>query len=88
MQTIARVLTVQAEPGFTLLLGFADGSARSFNMQHLLGRGVFASLSEWSNFSNVKVANGTVCWPDDIDLCPNTLYEQSELVSSAALVTA
>jgi hypothetical protein len=88
MQTIACVLTVQAEPGFILLLGFANGSTRRFNMQPLLGRGVFADLADWSNFSKVQVTNGTVCWPNEIDLCPNTLYEQSVLVNPAELAAA
>jgi Protein of unknown function (DUF2442) len=88
MQEIARVLTAQAESGFTLLLGFSDGSTRRFNMQPLLGRGVFAQLSDESIFAKVQVANGTICWPNELDLCPNTLYEQSVLISTTELAAA
>jgi Protein of unknown function (DUF2442) len=77
MEQIARILTVKPERDFKLLLGFADGSQRRFDASHLLGRGVFAELADWREFSKVRVEGSTVCWADEIDLCPTMLFEQS-----------
>ena len=84
MTPLARILTVQPERDFKLLLGFADGSQRRFDAKPLLGRGIFTQLADWSEFSKVRVQGGTVCWHDEIDLCPTMLFEQSvELVATA-----
>ncbi len=71
------IITVQAQPDFSLQLGFEDGSVRSFNARPLLDKGVFRPLQDWQTFRQARVAGGTVSWPGEIDLCPDTLYEKS-----------
>lgn len=51
-------------------------------MKPLLNQGVFKSLKDKKIFNSVKLAFGTVCWNNDIDLCADYLYETSKEVFS------
>lgn len=72
-----RVKSVMANDNYELLLTFNNGEKRVFNAKQLLDTKAFAPLKNIAFFKSVKVAFGTVVWPQDIDYCPDTLYEQS-----------
>ncbi len=72
-----RVSTVEPNDNFELIIGFNNGEKRKFDAKPLFGMNVFAPLKNISFFKSVKVEYGTVVWPQDIDYCPDTLYEQS-----------
>ena len=42
---------------------------------------MFSKLKDKDFFKALKVEYGTIMWADDIDYCPDTLYEQSVLVA-------
>lgn len=73
------VTAVEALPGFQLRLTFENGEIRRFRMVRLLtgAAGVFTPLRRVERFGQVFVANGTVCWPGDVDLDPELLYQES-----------
>jgi hypothetical protein len=77
-----RVTQVQPNPDYTLRLTFTNGQVRQFDVGPYLDRGIFQELRDQSLFSTVKVCLGTVQWKNGQDFCPDTLYEQSEIVSS------
>jgi hypothetical protein len=58
-------------------LTFDNGERRIFDAEPLLGMKVFKPLENTGFFNSVKVAYGTVVWPDGIDYCPDTLYAES-----------
>ena len=72
-----RVTAVTPTEDYKLLLTFTNGEQRIFDFTPLLGMAVFKPLSNKSFFLSVKVAYGTVIWPQDIDYCPDTLYSES-----------
>ena len=72
-----RVSSVTAEPGFTLSLQFTNGEWRRFNMVPYLHFPVFRPLENPGFFSLAQVNYGTVVWPGEIDIAPETLYECS-----------
>ncbi len=72
------VLCVFPTPGFELHLTFSNGERRRFDVRPYLDKGVIRELLDFSRFSQVRVVAGTVEWPGEIDLCPDTLYEKSE----------
>ena len=72
-----RVTEVIPNDNYELLLTFNNGEKRKFDAHQLLDMKVFAPLKNMSFFKSVKVEFGTVVWPQDIDYCPDTLYEQS-----------
>ncbi len=42
--------------------------------------GVFKELKDIGYFLQAKIENGTVTWPHEQDVCPDTLYEESKLL--------
>ena len=71
------VISVIPQPSFQLLLTFANGELRQFDMRPLL------TLKPWSRiatpalftklFAKAHVDYGTVVWPGEIDIAPETL---------------
>jgi len=78
-----KVLSVIANEDFTLDLKFADGSLRKFDVKPYLEYGVFKELKEQSYFKKVRVVFGTVQWPNEQDISPDTLYLESAVIESA-----
>ncbi len=71
---IPKVKKVIPNKDFTLTVCFSDGQTRKFNAQPYLKKGIFRRLSDWKLFSQAHVALGTVVWPGDLDIAPETLY--------------
>ena len=69
--------SVQAAPGFGLLLVFENGEHRQFDMRPYLHFPVFRPLENSGFFSLARVDYGTVVWPGNIDIAPETLYDRS-----------
>ena len=72
-----RVSTVRPAADYILELVFDDGDRRLYDCTHLLELGVFRELHEISYFKQAKVLDGTVVWPHEQDICPDTLYLDS-----------
>lgn len=71
------VNSVEAVPDFGLLLTFNSGEQRHFDMRPYLHYPVFRRLENPGFFLMARVDYGTVTWPGDIDIAPETLYEYS-----------
>jgi len=56
---------------------FEDGTTAIKDMKPLLNRGVFQALQDKDFFKQARIENGTVTWPNGIDFCPHSLYEQT-----------
>jgi len=61
-----------------LLLTFTSGKKGVFDCRPLLEFGVFRELQEEAYFRQVRAEGGTVVWPHEQDICPDTLYEESD----------
>ncbi len=64
-------------PDYRLLLGFANGDRRVFDVRPYLDNGVFAALKDVSLFRSVRVNFDTIEWANGADLCPEVLQELS-----------
>jgi hypothetical protein len=71
------VTHVVAQPNFTLLLEFENGERRFFNMAVCIDQKPWVRLRYGNAFLGAFVENGTVTWPGNIDIDPETLYECS-----------
>ena len=60
-----------------LLLVYANGERRSFDVGPWLGIGRFAELKDESVFKAVRVSFDTVQWPNGLDIDPEELYSSS-----------
>jgi hypothetical protein len=72
-----KVIRVIPHPNYTLELWFDTGDHRLFDVTAYLNRGVFQRLQDVSLFLKARAALGTVVWPGEIDLAPETLYDLS-----------
>lgn len=71
------VTHVTVQPDFTLLLEFENGERRSFSMSTFIDHKPWTRLKSGNVFQGAFVENGTVAWPGNIDIDPETLYERS-----------
>jgi len=71
------VTHVLARPDYKLLLAFENGDVRIFDMRPQLDRKPFDRLRDPAEFAAAFVDLGTVCWPGEIDIDPETLYDGS-----------
>ena len=78
-----KVLAVKANQDFSLDLKFNDGSLRRFNVRPYLDLGVFTELKDLNYFKKVTIAFGTVQWPHEQDISPDTLYLESVPIDGA-----
>jgi hypothetical protein len=69
-----RVQKVHALPDYRLEIAFSSGEVGIYDCRPLLEFGVFRELQDISYFRQVKALNGTVVWPHEQDICPDTLY--------------
>lgn len=75
MRTISKVKVLN---DYKLELTFDNNVVKIKDMKPNLNKGVFKKLKNVDFFNSVKVISGTISWNDDIDLCPDYLYETSE----------
>ena len=73
-----RVEAVTPQPDYTLLLMFQNGERKRYDCKSLLDFGVFRELRQIAYFLQAKAEHGTVVWPHEQDICPDTLYLDSE----------
>ncbi|MBN2136609.1 MAG: DUF2442 domain-containing protein [Sedimentisphaerales bacterium] len=62
---------------YELMLVFTNDERGVYDCSGLLEFGVFKELRDKHYFKQAKVVDGTVAWPHEQDLCPDTLYLDS-----------
>lgn len=77
-QAVTRVVPLA---DYQLLLTFAGGEFRVFDVAPYLTRGVFAALREKAVFDRVQISFDTVAWPNGADFCPELLYANSRALA-------
>ena len=75
--SIPAVTSVTALADYRLLLGFANGDQRVFDVRPYLDKGIFSALKDISVFRSVRVNFDTIEWANGADLCPEVLHELS-----------
>lgn len=73
-----RISEVAPTDDYKLRLIFTNGERGIYDCSDLLNFGVFKELGDKNYFKQVRVLDGTVVWPHEQDICPDTLYLDSE----------
>ncbi len=73
-----RVKDVMPLADYKLKIAFTNGEVGIYNCRPLLDFGVFKELVEEAYFCQVRVEGGTVVWPHEQDICPDTIYLDSK----------
>jgi hypothetical protein len=74
------VVSVKPRKNFSLELEFENGERRLFDMRPFLTQKPWVRISNLQLFNLVKVEHGTIVWPGEIDIAPETLYDDSYLI--------
>lgn len=74
MEAVVRVVPHE---NYSLELWFNTGAHRLLDARPYLNRGIFTRLQDIALFKQAFVALDTVCWPGDLDIAPETLYDRS-----------
>ena len=73
-----RVKSVRPMEGVRLEITVSNGEIGIHECSSPLDLGVFTELKDESCFPQARVATGTVVWPHEQDICPDTPYLDSE----------
>lgn len=79
-----QVASVEALSSYRLALTFNTGERRCFDMRPYFRHQVFRRLEKPAFFDLARVDYGTVTWPGEIDIAPETLYDHSVVTDAAA----
>lgn len=80
MDELLDVVNVKPFENYHLLLEFENGEKRLFDMNFLMRKKPFYQL-KGAHFMAARVEYGTVTWPGNIDIAPETLYDRSTPVN-------
>jgi hypothetical protein len=74
MTDLLDVVSVKAEPNYRLVLEFENREKRLFDMSRFMDEKPYNRIKASALFSKASVAYGTVVWPGNLDIAPETLY--------------
>jgi hypothetical protein len=80
-----KIIAAKPNQDFSLDVKFSDGSVRRFDVKPYLEFGIFTELKDLDYFNQVKIAFGTVQWPHEQDISPDTLYLESTPIDESEL---
>jgi len=72
-----RIAKVKAIDNFNLELTFTNGEVKIFDVKPYLEKGMFSELRDDNQFKSVTIVLGSIQWSNGLDICPDTLYEES-----------
>jgi hypothetical protein len=74
MKILLDVISVKTCEDYMLELVFENGEKRIFDMKPFIDKKPFVKLFNSPLFSKASVEYGTVVWPGNIDIAPETLW--------------
>ena len=78
MEALLDVISVKTRDDYTLELVFENGERRIFDMNPFFDKRPFDKLFNSPLFFKASVQYGTVVWPGNIDIAPETLWHRSK----------
>lgn len=76
-----RPVAVRPLTNYELEIKFSNDEVRVYDLKPILDLGVFKELKDVQYFNQARFDGNTVVWPNEQDICPDTLYIDSVLVS-------
>jgi len=72
-----KVIAVKPLLDYRLELSFNNGQTRVFDVGPYLDKGIFTELRDPTYFRSVRLAFGSIAWPNEQDFGPESLYVES-----------
>ena len=86
MLSYAKTISARPLPDYKVAVEFNNGQSGIFDCKYLLQYETSAPLANYSLFNQVRVEHGTLCWPNDIDVAPETVWAESEKKYASELI--
>ncbi len=87
---IKKIITVDT---YTVVCKFNTGEVRKIDLQNKIKRlsatspELFGKLLDKHYFKSVKLDSyGTLCWDNEVDFCPDVLYDLSQPVTNKSIL--
>lgn len=80
MRSTPLLVEAKAEDDHRVMVRFEDGVTAELDLSYLLGYGgVFEPLRDIDYFRKLRAdpVAGTIVWPNEADIAPETLYERA-----------
>jgi len=77
-----RVKDVKPQDDYQILLTFDNEELKVFDMKPYINKGFFKQLQDKNYFNTVKPFMDSIQWKNGQDLCPDTLYLDSQSLTS------
>lgn len=74
---LPRAVSVEALPNFILKIKFNNNETRYFDGKKIYNLNCFKPLQNEEFFKTARISFGSIAWDNDIDYCPDCLYEES-----------
>jgi hypothetical protein len=76
------VTQVQPLENYMLKVAFSTGEVKLFDVKPYLNKGQFIKLQDEKYFNQAYVDYETVCWPGNLDIAPETLFDKGSSLES------
>lgn len=86
MRSTPLLVNAKASDDYTVYVRFEDGLDAHVDLSHLLDYGgVFEPLRDPAYFRRLRADSeaGTIVWPNQADIAPETLYARAQLSASS-----
>ena len=77
MEELHQVVAAEPLEGFRVLVSFENGVRGFFDCEYLTKDPYWAKLKSPAFFRQVRAECGTLCWPEDIDVAPESVWEDA-----------
>jgi hypothetical protein len=87
MRSTPLLIEATAQDGYVVSVRFEDGTAGDIDLSYLAENGgVFEPLKDPEYFRRLRADEeaGTIVWPNDADIAPETLYAHARRVATTA----
>jgi hypothetical protein len=87
MRSTPLLVEAMARDGYIVSVRFEDGTTGDVDLAYLLEYGgVFEPLKDLDYFRQLRADEeaGTIVWPNDADIAPETLYAHAKRVATTA----
>ena len=78
MGQLLDVISVVVLQDYKLVVTFENSEVRLFDMSRYIDLKPYNKLKNSPHFKSAKIEYGTIVWPGEIDIAPETLYFESE----------
>jgi len=71
-----KIIAVKPLENYKIEVNYENGVKGRIDLSDIIGKGVFSAIKDTKEFKKVCIdpQTHTVCWPNGIDLCPDSIY--------------